>query len=474
MTKFSLRVRLVAVVVAVVAFALASGGVATWFALQAFLLHRLDDQLEQVADGTQGALARGERVVVPPRRPGPDGRGSALTPLVAVVDSEGTVRQNAPTAAEELVLSANDIQRLVDNPNVAQNLTTSDGENVRAESRTLPGDLLLVIALPSGDVESTLDRLLLVELAVGGAAVLAAAVLGTYGVRVGLRPLSRVTETAGSVATDLSDHGHGLDRRVPKGAPSTEVGQLAEAVNTMLEAVQEEFEARAASESRMRRFLADASHELRTPLTSLRGYAELERLREAGGKADPAATSDALRRIETEADRMARLVDDLLMLARTDRDAVTAKVTVPVDELIGEAVERARAANPGRRFVVDANGAGLELIGDQEALLQVLGNLLRNAAVHTPGPAPVRIGAHRDGREMVLVIADAGPGMSPEQAAHAFDRFWRADTGRSRATGGSGLGLAIVQSLVMVQGGSVSLSSAVDSGTTVTIRMPAV
>jgi two-component system OmpR family sensor kinase len=242
----------------------------------------------------------------------------------------------------------------------------------------------------------------------------------------------------------------------------------------MLSEAQAAYAQRVENEDRMRRFLADASHELRTPLTSLRGYAELERLRAATiGAEDPAATQDALRRIETEGDRMARLVDDLLLLARTDQGSAARELgPVSVDELLDEAADRAGAAHPARPFVIDTPNTGLTVIGDREVLLQVLGNLLRNAAIHTPGPRPIRLGVRPDGRSVLLMVADEGPGMTPEQVAHAFERFWRADSGRTRATGGSGLGLAIVHALVTAQHGAVGMSSDVATGTTVLVRMP--
>lgn len=494
MTRFSLRTRLVAVVVAVTIFALTAGGAATWLALRAYLYSRMDDQLHNMsgrytgpADKIVGLVEENGPVSsytirnLPLPQPGKAG-GAALMTLIrpdgtrfiehlVVLNDYGSPQDIALLLASD---QATELVDAADSQDDTRSITTTDGQSMRAFAQRIDGDYTLITAISTSDTDDSLTQLLVLELAVGGAAVLAAVGLGAYGVRAGLRPLTHVSTTAHEIAENLKRHGSGLERRVPPSDPRTEVGQLTEAVNTMLSEAQVAYSQRVENETRMRRFLADASHELRTPLTSLRGYAELERLR-AGtvGAEDPAATQDALRRIETEGDRMARLVDDLLLLARTDQGSSAPRLgPVPVDELFDEAADRAGAAHPARPFVVDTPHTGLTVVGDREALLQVLGNLLRNAAIHTPGPRPIRLGARPDGNSVLLLVADEGPGMSPEQAEHAFERFWRADSGRTRATGGSGLGLAIVNALVAAQHGGVSMSSDVATGTTVLIRMP--
>jgi two-component system, OmpR family, sensor kinase len=260
---------------------------------------------------------------------------------------------------------------------------------------------------------------------------------------------------------------------VPAGEPDTEVGQLAESMNTLLAAVEEQFAARVASEQRMRQFLADASHELRTPLTSIRGYAELARMQQAGGVETDYPGS--LRRIESEGTRMSRLVDDLLTLARNDHpdgaDGSTPREPVDVADLVHDAVDGARAGYPDRPITVSA-AAGLTVIGDHDALLRVVRNLVTNAAVHTRDGGPVAVTAARDGEDVLVQVRDSGPGLPPEETAHVFERFWRADKARSRASGGSGLGLAIVASIVAAHGGTVSFASSVEAGSTVSVRLP--
>jgi len=308
------------------------------------------------------------------------------------------------------------------------------------------------------------------ELAVGAGAVLLAAGLTSWGVRAGLRPLTRVTRTAQEVTAELGPDGSGLDRRVPDADPGTEVGQVASSVNTLLQAVQTEFAARLRSEERMRQFLADASHELRTPLTSIRGYAELSRLQ--GRSTD--SPDDSMRRIEVEGTRMSRLVEDLLVLARGDQASAIRREPVDVDKLLAEAANAVSSAHPERPLSVVGSG-GTVVIGDRDQLLRVLINLASNAAIHTTS-GPIRLeaipGRTPAGAAVALRVIDTGPGLAPDEAAHVFERFWRADKARSRAKGGSGLGMAIVAQIVAAHGGHVQFDSTVESGTTVVVTLP--
>ena len=274
--------------------------------------------------------------------------------------------------------------------------------------------------------------------ALGAAAVATAAAVG---IRYSLRPIKRLTATARLVSADLAFPSAGLSRRAPvdDAQSNSEAGELTRAFNALLDAVETEFTARTASEHRMRHFLADASHELRTPLTSIRGYAELERMRTS--RAGSETTSDAMARIEAEGNRMARLVDDLLTLARGDQGQALATSRVDLTALAREAVELTRAAYPNREINA-AVEPGLVVFGDESALLRAIRNLLTNAAIHTDPHGPISLDArHHDDRAAVS-IADDGPGMTDEQANHAFERFWRADDSRVRTTGGTGLGLA--------------------------------
>ena len=468
MNRFSLRTRLVAVAVALVAFAVTVVGVATYTVLSGYLYGQLDDRVRTTSNDVTSYVVHvaeagpGERL--PPPRV--DREASA-----ALVDSgdltpyplgrqDDTGLTLAPAAIAEVLGT--------DGPVTVQ---TVGGESVRAEATpVLPlSDTQLIVALPTSEVSNTLARLLGLEVVVGAAAVVGTGVVGAAGVRLGMRPLDRVTRTARTVAAELGPDGTGLDRRVPEADPNTEVGQLSEAVNTMLDAVEREYAARYESEQRMRSFLADASHELRTPLTSLRGYAELVRLQ---GGLDEGAR-DSLRRIESEGTRMSRLVEDLLTLARSDRglDRIE-RVPVDVSDVVEDAVAGLRAAHADQEVEVLA-AVPLPVLGDRDQLLQVVNNVLANAVVHATGGGPIAVRADRQNGEVVVRVADSGPGLEPEQAARVFDRFWRADSARTRVRGGSGLGLSIVRALVTEHGGRVSFDSDVAAGTTVTVRLPA-
>jgi two-component system, OmpR family, sensor kinase len=476
MNRFSLRTRLVALAVVLVAFAVAAVGAATYVALHSYLYSRLDQQVAELADGDP------TRTVCASPNGGPQAADRAT--YSTFVTSDAQVAQFLCTGyrlARPLGLTADQIRQMSAVTAVTQPfaLHATDGGTYRvvasptalrvgsspATATLTEGTLLL--GLSAADAEATLSRLLLLELVIGAAAVVGTAVLGTIGVRLGMRPLNRVTRTARTVAAELGPDGRGLENRVPGADPHTEVGQLAEAVNTMLGAVEREYTARYESEQRLRRLLADASHELRTPLTSLRGYAELVRMR---GGLDPEA-SDSLRRIEAEGTRMSGLVDDLLTLARSDRGTVAEHTPVDVAEVVDDAVVGLRAAYPQRQVSVTDRGP-LMVLGDRNQLLQVVTNVLTNAAVHATAPVPITVTARQEGDEVVLRVVDGGPGLPPEQAAHVFDRFWRADAARTRVRGGSGLGMSIVAALVADHGGRVGFESDVAAGSTVTVRLP--
>jgi two-component system OmpR family sensor kinase len=218
----------------------------------------------------------------------------------------------------------------------------------------------------------------------------------------------------------------------------------------------------------MRRFIADASHELRTPLTSIRGFAELTRQR--GAAADPAT----MKRIEDEAKRMGLLVDDLLLLARLDQQRPLQHQPVDLLTLAGDSVHDVQAVQPGRpvklQILPDSGAPVVE--GDEARLRQVLGNLVSNALHHTPHDAPITISVGTRDGEAILEVADTGPGLSPDQKARVFERFYRADSARTRATGGSGLGLSIVAALVAAHNGKVTVADTPGGGATFTVHLP--
>jgi two-component system OmpR family sensor kinase len=324
-----------------------------------------------------------------------------------------------------------------------------------------PGTTL--VAIPLGDVTQTLNRLLTVEALVIGGVLIALAALAWWLVRLGLRPLDRMGDTAGAIAAgDLS-------RRVDPTNPRTEVGRLGMALNGMLAQIEGAFAERQASEDRLRRFIADASHELRTPLVSIRGYAELFRM---GATRDPAEAERAMRRIEEEAERMGVLVEDLLALARLDEVREPVREPVRLEQVAADAVHDARAVAPERKIELQAAGP-LTVRGDGDQLRQVVANLLRNALVHTPPGTAVEVRARGDDGYALLEVRDHGPGLPPGDPAELFERFWRAEPGRERGRGGAGLGLAIVAAIVDAHGGSVSAANAAGGGASFTVRLPA-
>ena len=472
----SLRTRLVAVAVTLVAFAVLATGAATYLALRPYLYDRFNDNLLSNAQSLASLIRPIPRPLGGTQGWGFDGYVSPDT-LIAVLgtDSASAIpfTDTDGHAFNYLNLRPSDISRVLlsDHP---VNVTTTDGKTMRvthAQTRSRSGtdQLTLLVGMSTGDVSRTLGKLLGLEAIAAVIAVLGTAVLSAYGVQIGLRPLGRVTRTAHAVAAELGPDGTGLERRVPGGHPHTEVGQLANAVNTMLDAVEREYSARYESEQRMRRFLADASHELRTPLTSLRGYAELIRMR--GGDGFDADARDSLRRIESEGTRMSRLVDDLLTLARHDRGVVAERKPVDLGAVAADAVAGLRAAHPEREVSLRAQ-VGITVLGDRDQLQQVVTNLLTNAAVHTRPDGPIAVSVDQRDGTATITIADAGPGLPPEQVAHMFERFWRADAARTRVRGGSGLGLPIVQALVKTHGGDVRVESSPEAGTAITVALP--
>jgi two-component system, OmpR family, sensor kinase len=329
-------------------------------------------------------------------------------------------------------------------------------------STTEPGTNL-VLAVPLTSVDATLSELRLLEILVGAAVLLGLGGLAWWTVQLGLRPLQRIRVTAGAIAAgDLS-------QRVAVADSRTEVGQLAVSLNEMLSQIERAFEARAASESRMRQFMADASHELRTPLSSIRGYAELFR---HGAKARPADLDKAMSRIESESSRMSQLVDDLLLLARLDEGRPIESTTFDLSQVAVDAAADASVTDRHHPIKVDAP-ATVEVVGDEARIRQVLSNLVRNAMVHTPAETRVEVGvrADPDGFAEVSVI-DHGPGISDEQAAKIFDRFVRLDQSRSRDHGGSGLGLAIVAAIVAAHHGRIRYEPTPGGGATFLVWLP--
>ncbi|EFV11733.1 sensor histidine kinase [Segniliparus rugosus] len=332
---------------------------------------------------------------------------------------------------------------------------------------SLHGDI--VVATELTDVDGNLSSLLTLQLAIGTGVLLVLGLAGYFLVRWSLRPLVEVERTANEIAAG------NLERRVPDWGERTEVGRLSTALNSMLAQIQQAFAATQASEEkakssegRMRQFVADASHELRTPLTAIRGFAELHR------KGVGVSTAVAMSRIESEAIRMGKLVEDLLALARTDEQRPLELEPVDMFQLMTDAVHDAKAIAPDREvvFQLQPSGGAPVVLGDEPCLRQVLSNLVSNALSHTGDEASVTLWLGGDAQDVLLEVRDTGPGLSPEDAERIFERFYRVDPSRARSSGGSGLGLAIVDAIVRAHGGQASVSSELGAGTTLRVRLP--
>lgn len=466
----SLRARLVAGLLALSALGLVLLAGITYAEQRSFLLDRVDEQARSAiplvnreayrqATGGDGPADRFR----PPggRRDGPE-RGLPAGAFGQIRDTGGTVRATVPLGFGRRASTGELPARL---PLGRTASVEDDGRRYRVLAEPTAPGLVTVAAIPLDDVDDTLARLLLVEALVIAGVLVVLGAAAWWVVGIGLRPLDRIGETAGAIAAG------DLDRRVEPATERTEVGRLGLALNAMLARLEQAFAQRRASEERLRRFVADASHELRTPLASIRGYSELFRM---GASADPEETATAMRRIEQEAARMGVLVEDLLTLARLDEVREPVREPVDLAVLARDAADDARAMAPERTITV-AGAEHVEVLGDPDQLRQVLGNLVRNALVHTPADAALDLSVDADGGGRArLRVRDHGPGLpAGVDPAELFERFWRAEGGRARGRGGAGLGLAIVSGIVEQHGGSVRAANAEGGGAEFVVELPA-
>jgi two-component system OmpR family sensor kinase len=511
-----LRTKLITAVLTLVIIALTAISIASVIVLRPTLYSQRDNDLRHELARTQHYLAEnqveitlgmastdngfilavqqpGKQLSAPPLQ-GPGIFGSHNAPQLPLPTLPTTKWTNSayPTIITQPAQSGGDTWRVI-------GLSVPITSNSTGAESTAP----LVVAVDLGPLNAELRHLILIDLAVGAGIVAILAIITIAVVRANLRPLDDIELTAGQIAA-----GH-LDHRIPERDPRTEVGSLGRSLNTMLSQIEAAFHAREESEQaahrseeRMRRFIADASHELRTPLTTIRGFAEYYRQRggankiqSMSGQTDSGASEvppDArptagltpeeldriMQRLESEASRMGLLVEDLLQLARLDQQRPLEMRPVDLLTLAADAVQDARLVAPDRKIDLSvAPGAAFLVNGDEQRLRQVIGNLVGNSITHTPAGTSVRVaiasGTLKSGDPaVVLDVIDDGPGMTAEQAQRVFERFYRADAARNRASGGTGLGLAIVAGLVAAHGGQVSVKTAPGEGADFRVRLP--
>jgi two-component system OmpR family sensor kinase len=459
-------------VVVLAALGLLAADFATYHSLRSFLIQRTDSTLDSTHGGVESVLFEGGR------GPGDDTGGLLQSIPGYCIQIRAATTQRVvgtqcipqfgsstapPAAAFPKTVSVPSHGNSADGDRVHYYTVGSIGDEDRYRVRVSieaahPGYYLL-IAAPLHGVDDTLHRLLLIELLVTAAVLAGLTALGLWVVRVGLKPLRAIETTAEAIAAgDLS-------RRVEHAEPRTEVGRLGLSLNAMLGQIESAFNARAASEARLRRFIADASHELRTPLAAVRAYSELFN---RGASTRPDDLARSMQGIERESQRMGVLVDDLLLLARLDEGRPLECEPVRLDEIAREAVETARTVDPTRRLELDVEPA--TVLGDHDRLRQVLDNLLANVRAHTPPDTSARVSVRHEDANAVLEVHDDGPGLSQDDLERVFERFYRADSSRARTSGGTGLGLSIVTAVVEALGGSVAVES--KGGTTFRITLP--
>ncbi len=447
---------------AVVVAALVLVAVTVTATTRSYLIDQIDDRLAAAAGGPERDFG--------PHPPAPGDPGERLGDLYeGVIGSDGELQTIFPSnpSGQELAAPAIDPSQAADAASTGDPFTTGavGGGDLRYRVRVRAGDdELHVTALPLTDVDETISRLIMVELV---ATLLIVAVLGAvtwWVIRLGIRPIKQMTRTATAIAAGDRD----LSQRVEAAAPSTEAGQLGLALNHMLETLETAFAERAESQERLRQFVADASHELRTPVTTIRGYAELYQM---GGLGGPGELDEAMRRTEQEAVRMARLVDDLLALAKFDEGRPLDQQPIDLTALVADAARDARAVDPERAITTELDGP-IVVLGDEDRLRQVLANVVGNALVHTPPGAPIELATMTTDGDARVTVTDHGPGMAPEVAARVTERFYRADRARARDRGGSGLGLSIADAAVIAHGGTIMVDSVLGVGTTVTVALP--
>lgn len=473
----SLRSRLLTILAGLLAVGLGLAAVVTVTAVRRDMISRIDETLRSVSRNppspvpmqpAQGAPGPGVVSTPPagetPMSP-PAGGDSGRSVAVVVFGRDGRPELSLPsgygTKSDPLPKLPSDARDIATGVFLEAGPSRDPGPVYRILASRLPDGRTVVAAAPLSEVDAAVRSLALVWLVTGIALLAVLVAAGWWAIRAGMRPVDDMVETAGAIAAG------DLTQRVDHTDPRSEVGRLGSAINVMLGRIQEAFAARVESEERLRRFVADASHELRTPVTVVAGYAELYR---AGALETEEKRDGAMARIESESHRMGGLVEDLLLLARLDEGRPLRSENVDLTGICDAAI-RDFESSTGRSIAYESDGP-VVVTGDAERLYQVIANLLGNVAAHTPDEATAVLRIERAEEHVEVTVADDGPGLDPAAAAHVFERFWRADPGRTRKKGGTGLGLAIVRSIVSAHGGEVRVGTSSGAGFAVTLRLP--
>ena len=472
MRDLTLRTRLIATLVLLAATGMVVLATITYISQRSFENQRVDDQTVSAENAVDRALH--DKLGDSDRDGGGSSRGDGPDSFAADADlPAGTFGQrrseDGRTIQASVVIDGRSTSAPPRLPVALRSGQLFTVDAVRGGTRyrvrvTSNDHALILVAVPLTDAERAIRRLLVLEAVVIAAILLALAALTTVLVRLELRPLIRIGQTADAIAAG------DLDRRVEVASPGSEVGRLGVALNGMLGRLEQAFAETKASEERLRRFLSDAAHELRTPLVSIRGYAELFRI---GGAENPDRIAKALQRIEEESVRMGTIVEDLLVLARLDEIREVEQTVIDVGALLEDAAADAEAMDPSRAVAVHVDGDAL-VLGDNDALRKVFANLVRNAVVHTPRGTPLEFTCEQDAVDVRLCVRDHGAGLPTDRPEELFERFWRGegDEGRVRGPGGAGLGLSIVAAITRAHGGGVSAANAPGGGAVFTVTLP--
>jgi len=473
LSLWSLRNRLILAAVFLASLAIIASDFAANTALRSYLISQVDSQLFSISSGS---LERLDRAGIAPQNEVEESRSPfrVLQPIrgvptstsLTLLDREGNLigQVGGELAGQNFGVTGLKVSQVEKYKNKPFTIEGEGGNpDVRALALVLPTGMGSVIAANSlQEVDKTLSQLRYLFFFLGLIAIFLTALVSRWIIAISLRPLEKVEETAEAIAAgDLS-------ARLPAAKPDTEVGRLTTSLNMMLSRIEQSFSVKVESENKLRRFVADASHELRTPLTAIRGFAELHR---QGAVSGEEKTKELISRIEGESIRMSSLVEDLLLLARLDQARELDFEVVDLNTLIVEVVASAKAAGPDHPIELNLPQEELFVLGDSRRIHQVVANLLANARTHTPLGTKINVTARQTLAEVIIEVADNGPGLSKSDQERIFERFFRADPARVRHSGeGSGLGLSIVDAVMKAHGGYVSVKSELDKGATFTLH----